>query len=80
MAERQPVQPALVTIHEIHRQQTRMGTALAVMQEKVKAIPDHENRVRRLEAGQAKLIGAAIAVSATVSALGTWVGLVVTHH
>jgi hypothetical protein len=57
-----------------------INAELAVIREQLKAVPDHEERIRLLEASRAKLIGAAVAVSATVSALGTWLGLVVAHH
>jgi len=57
-----------------------ISAALAVIHVQLKTVPDHEERIRRLEASRAKLVGAAVAVSATVSTLGTWLGLVVAHH
>lgn len=83
MSEMQPVQPALaspVTLLDIYTRQMEIGATLAVIHEQLKAVRDHEERIRRLEASRAKLVGATIAVSATVSALGTWLGLVVAHH
>jgi hypothetical protein len=54
-----------------------MSTQLAVIHQQVKAIPDHESRIRELESAKAKLIGAAVAISVVLSSFGTWV---VTHH
>jgi hypothetical protein len=83
MSEMPSVQPALaapVTLLDIFTRQMEMSAALAVIHEQLKAVPDHEQRIRRLETSRAKLVGAAVAISATVSALGTWLGLVVAHH
>lgn len=83
MSEMPPAQPALassVTLLDIYTRQMEIGATLAVIHEQLKAVRDHEERIRRLEASRAKLVGAAVAVSATVSALGTWLGLVVVHH
>jgi hypothetical protein len=83
MSEIPSVQPALaspITLLDIYTRQMEISAALAVIHEQLKAVPDHEQRIRRLEASRAKLVGAAVAVSATVSALGTWLGLVIAHH
>ena len=69
-----------VTLLDIYTRQMEVSAALAVIHEQLKTVPDHEQRIRRLEASRAKLVGAAVAISATVSALGTWLGLVVAHH
>ncbi len=58
----------------------KISTQIAVMDERVKAIPDHETRLRRLEEARAKIIGGAVAVSALVSGLGTWIGFVLTRR
>jgi len=83
MTEVPSVQPALaspITLLDIYVRQMEISVTLAVIHEQLKAVPDHEQRLRRLEASRAKLVGAAVAVSATVSALGTWLGLVLTQH
>lgn len=83
MSEMSPIQPAMaspVTLLDIYTRQMEVSAALAVIHEQLKTVPDHEQRIRRLEASRAKLVGAAVAISATVSALGTWLGLVVAHH
>jgi len=83
MTEVPSVQPALaspITLLDIYVRQMEISVTLAVIHEQLKAVPDHEQRLRRLEASRAKLVGAAAAVSATVSALGTWLGLVLTQH
>jgi hypothetical protein len=53
---------------------------LAVIHEQLKAVLDHEQRIRLLEASRWKLIGAAVTASATASVLGTLLTLVVVHH
>jgi hypothetical protein len=75
-----PVAAAPVTLLDIYTRQVEMGAQLAVIHEQLKAIPDHETRIRALERFRFSLLGAAIAVSAAVSGLGTWVGLAVTQH
>lgn len=57
-----------------------MGEKLAAIGEQLKAIPDHELRIRALETSKSKIIGAAIAVSVVISAGGTWVGLLITRR
>jgi hypothetical protein len=80
MSATQPAPTSSVTLLDIYTRQMEIGASLAVIHEQLKAVRDHEERIRRLEASRAKLVGATFAVSATVSALGTWVGLVVVHH
>ena len=91
-----PVIPqAPVTILDVYTEQIKLGAQLSVIHEQLKAIPDHEARIRTVEAvlppnlearlgsletTKAKMIGAAVAVSALVSALGTWVGIALTRH
>ena len=75
-----PMMSAPVTLLDIYTRQVEMGAQLAVIHEQLKAIPDHEKRIRVLEAAKAKLIGAAVAISAVISAGGTWLGYAVTHH
>jgi hypothetical protein len=71
---------AAVTVLDVYTKQVEMGAQLAVIGEQLKAIPDHEARIRVLEANRSKLIGATVAVSALVSAAGTWLGFMVTHR
>lgn len=81
MTAPQPPMPATpVTILDVYTRQVEMGATLAVIHEQLKAIPDHETRLRKLEASWARIIGAAIATAAAVSAAGTWIGLALTHH
>jgi hypothetical protein len=69
---------------QILLEQGRQGTQLAVISEQLKAVSDHESRLRSLEASvlgfKSKVFGAAAAVSVAVSAGGTWIGLAITHH
>jgi hypothetical protein len=82
MTKISPIRPApgAPAMLDIYSRQMEINAALAVIHEQLKAIPDHEQRIRCLEASRAKLIGAAMAASAIVSAIGTWIGLAVTHH
>jgi hypothetical protein len=80
MTEMPTVQPASATLLDIYARQVEISADLAVIREQLKAIPDHEQRIRILEASQAKLIGAAVAGSAIMSMLGTWIGLAIAHH
>ena len=50
---------------------------LAVLREQLKAIPDHEDRIRKLESAKAKLIGAVAVVYVAVSVI---VALIAAHH
>ncbi len=76
-----PVIPASpVTILDVYTKQVELGAQLAVIHEQLKAIPDHEARIRRLEEAKARIYGAALAISLIVSAAGTWIGVMVTRH
>jgi hypothetical protein len=74
------VPAAPVTLLDIFTRQIEMGGQLTLINERLNAIPDHENRIRVLEASKAKLYGAAVTLSVIGSALGTWVGIVLTHR
>lgn len=73
----------------------KISAQIAVMDERLKAVPDHENRLRLIEAAlppnletrlgilettKAKLLGMALTVSALASAGGTWVGILLTRR
>lgn len=79
-----PPQPQLlaapVTLLDIYTRQVEMGGQLAVIHEQLKAIPDHETRIRRLEEAKARLYGGAFAISAATSALAGWAGYVLTSR
>lgn len=45
-------------------------TQLAVISEQLKAVPDHENRIRVLETARAKAYGAAVASGILSSSVG----------
>jgi len=71
---------APVTILDVYTKQIELAGDIKLIRQQLDAIPDHENRIRRLEDARAKMIGAAIAVSALVSGLGTWIGFVLNHR
>jgi hypothetical protein len=68
-----------VTTADLYREMIGMRTditrALTVLDAAHQIHQDHESRIRILERFRFTLLGAAIAVSAATSALGTWVGL-----
>lgn len=76
----EPEVGSLVRLVDVFAKQIEMGSQLAIITEQLKAIPDHEARIRVLEGAKAKLIGGAMAVSAIVSGLGTWIGAGILHH
>lgn len=65
---------------QILLKQGDLGSQLAVISEQLKAVPDHESRLRALERFRFTLLGGAIVVSLAVSAVVTWFGLMVVHH
>ncbi len=69
-----------VTLLDIYTRQIELAGQLTLINERLSPIPDHENRIRSLEASKAKLYGAAVTLSVVGSAAGTWIGIVVTHH
>lgn len=68
---------APVTLLDIYTRQVEMGAQLGVIHEQLKAIPDHETRIRSLEAASAKLIGACLVVSALAGGAAAWIALVI---
>jgi hypothetical protein len=56
-----------------------ISAQIAVMTEQLKAVPDHETRLRSLEKFQFKTVGAAVVISALFSGLGTWIEIITTH-
>lgn len=58
-------------------EQGKQGVQLAVIAEQLKVMPDHESRLRALERFRFTIVGAAVGISALMSALGTWIGAVI---
>jgi hypothetical protein len=54
-----------------------ISAQMAVMAEQLRAVSDHEVRLRALERYSFKTIGAAVGISAVMSAIVTWVGVVI---
>lgn len=82
MPEERATAQAVAAIAEldIYNRQMRINERLAAIEERLKSVRDHEERIRQLEASRAKLIGAAVALSAIAGTLGTWLGLIIAHH
>jgi hypothetical protein len=76
----QPLVSAPVTLLDIYTRQVEMGAQLAVIGEQLKQLPDHEQRIRVLEASRARLAGACVAVGAVAGGAAGWVALVLTHR
>lgn len=68
------------TLLDIFAKQVELSTQLAVIHEQLKSLPDHETRLRALERFRFTLVGVACLVPAGVSALGTWLGIVLTRR
>lgn len=80
MPAQQPVIAAPVTIVDVFAKQIEMGGQLAVIHEQLKAIPDHENRIRVLEAARARLAGACLVIGALGGGGAAWIALVLAHR
>jgi hypothetical protein len=77
----QPEIPATpVTLLDIYTRQVEMDGRLAVIHEQLKAIPDHESRIRRLEETRARIYGGAFAISVVTSALAGWFGPLISRR
>jgi hypothetical protein len=80
-AHAQPVRDVgLQEFLDLYTEQVDMKAQLAVIYEQLRQLPDHEARIRMLEASRAKLVGACVALSAVVSTAGTWLGIILTRH
>jgi hypothetical protein len=62
---------------QILLKQGEMGTQLAVMNTKLDAIPDHENRLRALERFRFTLAGLSVVGGVAAGTVGYWVGHVI---
>jgi hypothetical protein len=66
-----PAHPDSAILAQILTKQGEMGVQLAVISEQLRAIPDHETRIRLLESARAKLTGAAVAAGTLSGGLAT---------
>jgi hypothetical protein len=78
-----PPHPSLLDIYtwqlEMVTQVAVIHEQLAVIHEQLKAIPDHETRIRVLDASRARLAGAYLVCSALAGGGAGWLTLL-THH
>jgi hypothetical protein len=74
------VPAAQVTIVDVFAKQVEMGAQLAVIHEQLKQLPDHEQRIRQLEAARAKLWGAAAVIGAVCGGGASWVAIIATRR
>lgn len=80
MTQPAPMPTAPVTLLDIYTRQVEMGAQLAVIAEQLKQLPDHENRLRVLEASRARLTGVCVTLAAITGGGAGWVALAVTRH
>lgn len=59
---------------QILLKQGEMGTQLAVISEQLKAVPDHENRIRGLERFRYTVAGVSVFGGMLAGFLGYWAG------
>lgn len=71
---------ATISIVDVFAKQVEMGQQLAAITEQLKDLPDHEARLRALERFRFTTLGACVTISAMVSGLGTWAGLLLAHR
>lgn len=82
------IPPGAVTVADLYRELSGLRndiqqalTTLKVIEATAPAqLADHESRIRALERFRFSLLGAAVTISATVSALGTWIGFIISRH
>ena len=74
------VAPAEGMLAQILVKQGEMGMQLAVITEKLADLPDHEQRIRILEAAKAKVWGAAVVLGAVSGGGAGWIALAIARH
>lgn len=79
MTAPQPPDPTAM-LSQILLEQGKQGIQLAIISEQLKVLPDYEARLRALERFRFTIVGAAVAISALFSGLGTWIGLIITRR
>ena len=70
MPDPQPQPVHVIGLLDVYAEQVKMGAQLDVIKEQLKAIPDHEARMRALERFRFTLLGAAIAGEALAGVIG----------
>jgi hypothetical protein len=73
-----PVAP--VTLLDVFAKQVEMGAQLAIIHEQLRTIPDHEARIRVLEAAHSKVFGAAVVLGALAGGGAGWIALAIARH
>jgi hypothetical protein len=70
-----PTVVATLGLIDIYKTQIEMQSQLAVINAKLEDLPDHEARLRVLEAAKAKIYGIAIALGALAGGGAGWIAL-----
>lgn len=71
---------ATIRLVDVFAKQIEMGAQLAVITEQLRAIPDHEQRLRVLETARAKVFGAAVVLGAIAGGGAGWIALAISRH
>lgn len=71
---------ATVSMLDVFAKIVEMHATLAVISEQLKQLPDHEQRLRALEAARARLAGACLTVSALAGGGAGWAALALSRR
>jgi hypothetical protein len=75
-----PPEPGASMLAQIFAKLGEMGEKLAAISVTLSAVPDHEQRIRSLEAAKAKAWGAAAAIGAICGGGASWLALTIARH
>ena len=77
----QPIMPiATVNLLDVFTKVIELQMQLAAINEKLADLPDHETRLRVLEAGRARTAGAAAALGSICGGGAGWIALLMSRH
>ena len=74
MTAQAPEPGATIRLVDVFAKQIEMSAQLAVIGEQLKAIPDHESRIRALERFRFTLAGLSFIGGTAAGLLGYWIG------
>lgn len=69
-----------VTLLDIYTRQVEMQGSIGIVHEQLRALPDHEQRLRRLEDMRSRIYGAAFAIAIASSVVGTYLTHVIVYR
>lgn len=71
---------ATVSMLDVFAKVVEMHATLAVISEQLKQLPDHEQRLRILEAARARLAGASLVIGALAGGGAGWVAIALSRR